>query len=34
MDNKEIYKKTLGFSIRRLLWDLLAYYAGLPGSIC
>ena len=24
MDNKEIYKKTLGFSIRRLLWDLLA----------
>lgn len=24
MDNKEIYKKTIGFSIRRLLWDLLA----------
>lgn len=25
MDNKEIYKKTLGFSIRRLLWDVLAF---------
>lgn len=24
MDNKEIYKKTLGFSIRRLLWDFLS----------
>lgn len=24
MDNKEIYKKTLTFSIRRLLWDILA----------
>lgn len=25
MDNKAIYKKTLGFSIRRLLWDVLAF---------
>ncbi len=25
MNNKEIYKKTLGFSIRRLLWDVLAF---------
>lgn len=25
MDNKEIYKKTLGFSIRRLLWDALSF---------
>ncbi|MBR3365661.1 hypothetical protein IKG48_00870 [Candidatus Saccharibacteria bacterium] len=25
MDNKEIYKKTLGFSIRRLLWDIFAF---------
>ncbi len=24
LSNKEIYKKTIGFSIRRLLWDLLA----------
>lgn len=24
MDNKQIYKKTLGFSIRRFLWDVLA----------
>ena len=25
MDNKEIYKKTLGFSVRRLLWDIFAF---------
>ncbi|MBR3320018.1 hypothetical protein IKG20_01815 [Candidatus Saccharibacteria bacterium] len=25
MDNKEIYKKTLTFSIRRLLWDILSF---------
>lgn len=25
MDNKEVYKKTLGFSIRRLLWDIFAF---------
>ena len=25
MDNKEIYKKTIGFSVRRLLWDILAF---------
>lgn len=25
MDNKEIYKKTLTFSVRRLLWDLLSF---------
>ncbi len=24
MDNKSIYKKTIGFSIRRLLWDILS----------
>ncbi len=24
MDNKEIYRKTIGFSVRRILWDLLA----------
>ena len=24
MDNKAVYKKTIGFSIRRLLWDILA----------
>lgn len=24
MDNKTIYKKTIGFSVRRLLWDILA----------
>lgn len=27
MNNKEIYKKTLGFSIRRMLWDVLAFIA-------
>ncbi|MBR3415056.1 hypothetical protein IKG73_03570 [Candidatus Saccharibacteria bacterium] len=27
MDNKEIYKKTIGFSVRRLLWDILAFLA-------
>lgn len=27
MDNKEIYKKTLGFSLRRFLWDFLAVIA-------
>ena len=25
MDNKAIYKKTIGFSMRRLLWDLLSF---------
>ncbi|MBR4257117.1 MAG: hypothetical protein IKQ18_08110 [Clostridia bacterium] len=25
MDNKTIYKKTLGFSVRRLFWDLLTF---------
>ena len=25
MDNKEIYKKTLTFSLRRFLWDVLAF---------
>ena len=25
MDNKTIYKKTLGFSLRRALWDILAF---------
>lgn len=25
MNNKEIYQKTMGFSIRRLLWDVLAF---------
>ena len=25
MNNKEIYQKTLGFSVRRLLWDILAF---------
>ena len=25
MDNKEIYRKTIGFSLRRLLWDVLAF---------
>jgi hypothetical protein len=31
MNNKQIYKKTLGFSLRRLLWDFLALvaFAGL-----
>ena len=24
MNNKEIYKKTLGFSLRRVLWDILS----------
>ena len=24
MDNKTIYKKTLGFSLRRVLWDILS----------
>lgn len=27
MDNKEIYKKTIGFSLRRLLWDFIAFAA-------
>lgn len=27
MDNKQIYKRTLGFSIRRLLWDFLSLIA-------
>ena len=33
MDNKEIYKKTLTFSVRRLLWDLLSFViiVGLAG---
>ena len=25
MDNKEIYRKTMGFSLCRLVWDLLAF---------
>ena len=25
MDNKEIYRKTIGFSLRRLLWDVVAF---------
>ena len=25
MDNKEIYKRTIGFSLRRILWDILAF---------
>lgn len=25
LDNKEIYKKTLGFSVRRLLWDMFSF---------
>ena len=25
MNNKDIYKKTLGFSLRRLLWDVFAF---------
>lgn len=34
MDNKQIYKKTLCFSIRRLLWDILAFLilAGLAAA--
>ena len=27
MDNKEIYKKTIGFSLWRLLWDIIAFIA-------
>ena len=27
MDNKEIYRRTIGFSVRRLLWDALALLA-------
>ena len=34
MSNKEIYSKTLGFSLRRLLFDVLAFAAiGLLGLI-
>ena len=25
MNNREIYQKTVGFSIRRLLWDIAAF---------
>lgn len=32
MTNKEIYRKTIGFSVRRLLWDLLALLI-LAGSV-
>ena len=34
MNNKEIYQKTLGFSIRRLLWDIAAFLilAALAGA--
>ena len=34
MDNKQIYKKTLCFSVRRLLWDILAFLilAGLAAA--
>ena len=24
MDNKQVYSKTIGFSVRRILWDLLS----------
>ena len=27
MDNKTIYKRTLGFSLRRVLWDVLSFIA-------
>lgn len=27
MDNKQIYKKTITFSIRRMLWDIMAFIA-------
>lgn len=38
LDNKQLYKRTLGFSFRRLFWDIIsllifitvaAYFAGL-----
>ena len=34
MNNKEIYRKTVGFSIRRMLWDMLAFLilAALGGA--
>ncbi len=34
MNNKEIYRKTVGFSVRRLLWDILAFLilAALGGA--
>ena len=34
MTNREIYRKTIGFSIRRLLWDMMAFIlmAGLAGG--
>ena len=34
MNNKEIYRKTIGFSIRRLLWDIAAFLvvAALAGA--
>ena len=32
MNNTEVYKKTLGFSIRRMLWDLLAMVILVGGS--
>ena len=34
MNNKEIYRKTVGFSVRRLLWDMLAFLilAALGGA--
>ena len=31
MSNKEIYSRTLGFSIRRLLYDILAFLARRGG---
>lgn len=34
MDNKEIYKKTLTFSIRRLLWDIAAFAIIIVVSAC
>lgn len=33
MDNKEIYKKTIGFSVRRLAWDVLSFIGlGILGA--
>lgn len=34
MDNKEIYKKTLTFSIRRLLWNVIAFVIIIVVSAC
>lgn len=34
MNNKEIYKKTLTFSIRRLLWDIMSFAIIIIASTC